>query len=164
MLTEDNGVGFQGASEADRKKYALASRLYECKKCGFLRKTGDKTKGIQMQEIEALYMVSTKDWSKVTAAPANNFFSSKPTGQPNAPKVINNQPEIVKAEIKANTEENKYPNTEKAEIEGNKVNRIQHNPPAAQLDFKVVNEQPIGLPNQNRGGGKKKKDGKCSLI
>lgn len=75
MLSEESGVGSQGCSEAQRKQLAVASRSYECKKCSFLNKNGDKSKGIKMSEIEALYMVDSNDWSKIKAAPANNFFS-----------------------------------------------------------------------------------------
>lgn len=159
MLTEDNGVGFQGFSEAQRKQLAIASRTYECKKCSFLIKSGDKSRAIQMQEIEALYMVDSKDWSKTKAAPANNFFSQgTPVSQPKRERETNLNPMTQDAQDKG------IQHHTKDDVNPGQKEEINVNPPAAVMDFKVVTQDPRQQNEIPKKQEKRKKEKTCQLI
>lgn len=109
-----------------------------------------------MQEIEALYMVNSKDWSKTNAAPANNFFktNSDPIKLPQNTQVQPQQEDDERLK--------KLPET--VEAKGDiKREDIQLNPPAAALDFKVIDETPKkNAQKENQPKKKKEKEkNKC---
>jgi len=107
-----------------------------------------------MQEIEALYMVDSKDWSKTIAA--NNFFktNSDPIKLPQNTQVQPQQEDDERLKKLAETVE------AKGDI---KREDIQLNPPAAALDFKVIDETPNkNAQKENQPKKKKEKEkNKC---